>query len=711
MASYGKLFFHIFVLTGLALSPLYGVLSAEPNFFLAHRSEPMDFIVLTGMISFVFPFVLATVVTLVLYFSGRKQTLAIKIFITFFAALVLLPIVKKFTAGSIPGTVILVVSIGLAFSLAYCKFSGPKLFLNYISPAILFFPVFFFFAPQIFVLVVPEYTQADYPMVSIPKNTPVVFLLFDEFPLSSILNEDLMIDKDAFPNFARLANISHWFRNASTNYGFTGPAIQNILTGVEQDNSRFGTYKYFPKNLFTLLGHDYQVEAHESALRLCPPHICLNHQETEEIKYTKMFWKDVGAVYLNLILPQPKSFGVPVISQSYKNFWDQKVGEGVNSGTQKPIVRKEFLIPMFESEFVQKQVEAREDLFQTFTGKITSKPGKKFYFLHILLPHMPYRFLSSGKKYDLTGSTDIIGFNEEIPKGGIWGKEKWLIKIQHQKLLNQVAYTDYLFGKLLDQLEEKNILDSALFILAADHGASIEEEVFRREVDDNSLADIASVPLFIKLPGQKKGTVSDFPATLEDILPTLADVLDIKIPWKMTGHSLLDLPSGTRERIIHDSEMNAYPVPDDLRENLLIGVKRKQRIFGKFKDWAGFRLRDERSNIFMDKSVTEFSVQAMESVQIKLDLGPRIETKPGFLPAIVQGRVTGIKNKDEWNTLIAVNGVFQAVSPIIKISDQEKILAFLPEKAFKEGGNDVEVYLMRKPFEKGAKIFKPHLIQ
>ena len=90
MASYGKLFFHIFVLTGLALSPLYGVLSAEPNFFLAHRSEPMDFIVLTGMISFVFPFVLATVVTLVLYFSGRKQTLAIKIFITFFAVFYLL---------------------------------------------------------------------------------------------------------------------------------------------------------------------------------------------------------------------------------------------------------------------------------------------------------------------------------------------------------------------------------------------------------------------------------------------------------------------------------------------------------------------------------------------------------------------------------------------------------------------------------------------
>ena len=303
------------------------------------------------------------------------------------------------------------------------------------------------------------------------------------------------------------------------------------------------------------------------------------------------------------------------------------------------------------------------------------------------------------------------GFNEEIPKGGIWGKEQWLIKIQLQKLLNQVAYTDSLLGKFLDRLEEKNILNSALFILAADHGATIKEEVFRREVDGNSLADIASVPLFIKLPGQKKGTVSDLPATLEDILPTLADVLDIKIPWKITGPSLLDLPSGKRERIIPDSKMTAFPVPYDLRDNLLNGVQKKQTNFGKFKDWAGFRLRDEQSNIFMDKSVSEFSVQAMESVQIKLDLGPRIETKPGFLPAIVQGRVIAIKNKDEWNTLIAVNGVFQAVSPIIKISDQANILAFLPEKAFKEGSNDVEVYLTKKPFEEGAKIFKPHLIQ
>ena len=60
MASCGKLFFHIFVLTGLALSPLYGVLSAEP-FFWVHNSDSTDIIVLIAMVSLVFPLIVAKI--------------------------------------------------------------------------------------------------------------------------------------------------------------------------------------------------------------------------------------------------------------------------------------------------------------------------------------------------------------------------------------------------------------------------------------------------------------------------------------------------------------------------------------------------------------------------------------------------------------------------------------------------------------------------
>jgi hypothetical protein len=709
MNSFRKIFFHIFVLAGLGLSPLYGVLSKEPNFFLAHNSDPNDFIVLIGVVSFVFPLVIASGVTLFLCFFSSYKVLVVRFFVAFLAALVLLPFVKKLTGESISGSFIVVGFLGVVFSVFYGKLLAPKLFLNYISPALIMFPVLFFFEPKIFVLAVPEYSETDYPTISIPSEIPVVFILFDEFPLSSLLNENLGIDQQAFPNFHRLASKAHWFRNASSSYAFTGHSIRSIFTGKRQDNSRFGTYKYFPNNLFTLLGHDYKVEAHESALRLCPPNICLDDQESERTRDVETFWKDLGGIYLNLILPQPKSFYIPDVSQSFKDFWGQNNEKAGISAKQKLFVRSEFLVPITEPDFEQKQIGGRGGIFQVFLSKLSSMPKKKFYFLHILFPHQPYRFLSSGKKYDLNGKLDYIGLIGESPKGGTWGNEKWLINIQNQKLLNQVGYTDYLLGQLLDKLEANNLLNPALFILAADHGVSVKEGGFRREVRDESLSNIASVPLFIKLPGQEEGAVSDLPATLLDILPTLADVLDVEVPWEMTGHSLLNFPPGKRGRIIHGYQFQAYPVPEDLKPGLRVEVKRKHDLFGKFEGWDKFRLLDKNSKTFMDEPVSKFKVQAMESVQVKLDLGSRVKAKPDFLPAIVQGQITGIKNSAGWSTLIAVNGVFRAVSPIVKIKNQEKILAFLPEIAFKEGDNDVAVYLTRKPFVNGGEIFKPLL--
>ena len=709
MNSLRKTFFHSFVLAGLALSPLYGVLSEAPNFFLVHNSGPNDFVMLIAMVSFVFPLVIASGVTLTLKMFSRQKVLGARVFIALLAALVLFPFVKNMMGENVLGTFIVAALLGMAFSFVYGKFLGPKLFLNYISPAILVLPALFLFEPKIFVLAVPEISEADYPVVSIPSDTPVVFILFDEFPLSSILNEDLMIDKQAFPNFERLASKSHWFRNASTNYAYTGHAIRSVFTGARQGNARIGTYKYYPNNLFTLLGHDYQVEAHESALRLCPPHICIDEQEAKGLEKITMFWKDVGAVYLNLILPQARRFGVPGVSQGYKNFWSRKVGEDTVPGAQIDLVRKEFKIPIFDPGFEAREIEGREDIFENFLNGFSSTPKKKFYFLHILFPHQPYRFLSSGQKYDLAGEFDSLGLDEKKAKGGMWGKEEWLINIQYQKLMNQVGYTDSLLGKLLDRLEGSDLLNKALFILAADHGVNIRAGGFRREPRGESVSDIASLPLFIKLPDQNKRVVSDLPATLLDILPTLADVLDVKVPWAIAGHSLFEFPSREQGRVIYDYELEAYPIPENVKKPLMAAVKRKRDLFGKFEGWGKFRLQDEKSQFFMDKPVSEFQAQAIESVQVKLDLGSRVEARPGFLPAIVQGRITGIKNRTEWSTLIAVNGVFRAVSPIVKINDYEKILAFLPEVAFKEGGNVVEVYVIRKTWVKGGDIFKPVL--
>ncbi len=701
--------FHFFVLSGLALSPLYGVLSKEPSFFWVHNLEPLGFLLLICFLSIVFPLIIAIASTFFVNGFPKFREVLQNVILSFLMVLVSLPYIKRILDDSLLGPILIAVFIGIVFSYCYKKYAGPGLFLSYISPSILIFPVLFVFVPQIFVLIFPKNVEVNYPKVSIPSNTPVIFILFDEFPLSSLLNKELLIDEVAFPNFKKLADNSHWFRNTSANYAWTGHAVMSALTGVAQKNSLLGTYRNFPNNLFTLMGHEYQVKGYESALRLCPPHICENQQVGKDWDETKIFWMDIVAIYLNLILPQANKFGVPDISQSYKDFWSENKGEVGGSKKTKVFVKKEFNIPMFESEFGTEVMAGREELMVEFLEGIKSEPKKAFNFLHILLPHMPYRFLSSGKQYDLSGEYDLIGLDQKASKGGTWENSEWLTRIQYQKFLNQVAYTDRLLGNIIGRLEELGIFDSSLFILSADHGVHIKEKGLRRKVNYENLGDIAPIPLFIKLPHQKKGEINDIPATSGDIVPTLADFLKIKVPWEMVGHSLFKESIGERKRYIQDFEINSYKVPKDLKPHLFAAVERKQQLFGEFQGWDSFRLQGITSGELLDQPVSKFQIQPFEEVQVHMKTESQIQTRPGYLPAIVQGQITGLDSKEDWRALIAVNGIFQAESPVMERENKKNILGFLPEQAFKDGDNKIEVYLLKKPFAKPFKVFKPRL--
>jgi arylsulfatase A-like enzyme len=45
------------------------------------------------------------------------------------------------------------------------------------------------------------------------------------------------------------------------------------------------------------------------------------------------------------------------------------------------------------------------------------------------------------------------------------------------------------------------------------------------------------VPLFVKRPGQHRGRRSRAFARTTDILPTIADVLNLRVPWRTAGRS------------------------------------------------------------------------------------------------------------------------------------------------------------------------------
>ncbi len=163
--------------------------------------------------------------------------------------------------------------------------------------------------------------------------------------------------------------------------------------------------------------------------------------------------------------------------------------------------------------------------------------------IHAELPHAPWQYMPSGLRY----SRAILG---RVP-----GSETWLdspgYPIQAlQRLTLQLEYTDRLVGKLIDRLRRLGLYDKALFIVLADHGASHIPGHSHRLLGDppdpvNSGA-IVHVPLFVKLPGERRGRTIDRPVRTIDVVPTIADVLGFHIPWKVDGSSLFGLDSNPK---------------------------------------------------------------------------------------------------------------------------------------------------------------------
>ena len=67
--------------------------------------------------------------------------------------------------------------------------------------------------------------------VAVRTSTPVVLVVFDEFPVSSLLRADGSLDAVRYPSFASLARDGVWYPRATTVHEFTTQAVPAVLTG------------------------------------------------------------------------------------------------------------------------------------------------------------------------------------------------------------------------------------------------------------------------------------------------------------------------------------------------------------------------------------------------------------------------------------------------------------------------------------------------
>ncbi len=158
-------------------------------------------------------------------------------------------------------------------AIVYLRFDGARQLLRILAFAAPVIAGLFLFTDPISSFTFPE--GVDVPKAQIESKTPVVVLIFDEFPMTALLNDHEQVDAKRFPNFAALSRHSDWFRNALTVADTTEQAVPAILTGDFPKPNGVASYTDHPRNLFTLFdSSSYRLNISESETDLCPPDVC-----------------------------------------------------------------------------------------------------------------------------------------------------------------------------------------------------------------------------------------------------------------------------------------------------------------------------------------------------------------------------------------------------------------------------------------------------
>ena len=126
-------------------------------------------------------------------------------------------------------------------------------------------------------------------------------------------------------------------------------------------------------------------------------------------------------------------------------------------------------------------------------------PRPTLWFKHVLLPHVPWQFYPSGRRYRRHAPEPIPGLNGETGFG-----VPWLVKVSYQRHLLQLGLADRLLGELLARLRRLGLYGDALVVVVADHGIGFHVGMDRRSVTPRNAQDLAPVPLLVKLPGQRR---------------------------------------------------------------------------------------------------------------------------------------------------------------------------------------------------------------
>ena len=661
---------HLAGLSALAVAqPLFDLLARNAEFFAVRGSTRWDIVFFAVGLVVLPPLLLVGVEALAGLAHPRAATGAHLIFLGALVGLLVMQAVRSSDFEAAP-VLALAGATGVAAAAVYAYARPARMLLTVLAAAPLVFAGLFLLESPVSRLVLhgtPEPRLAE-----VPSTAPVVMVVFDELPTVSLMDAEGEIDDERYPNFARLAGDATWYRNATTVHEWTTGAVPAILTGRRPETDDLPLYLDHPDNLFTLLGGGYQLRVMESQTHLCPDDLCNEDREPLPQRVGSLL-SDLSIVYGHLVLPEGMSARLPSVTSSWRDF-------GAEEG---PVVR----LQRGPSEPGGRATDyiGRDGEVQAFVDGLEA-PGRRptLYFLHSLLPHHPWEYLPNGKVYASNLGTQPGMVDER------WVGDPQLAIQGHQRHLLQVGYVDLLLGRILDRLEATGLYEDALIVLVADHGTSFRPHGERRRIHGGNMAEIAFVPLFVKAPAQTAGRVVDEHVRTIDVLPTMAEILSVEIPWATDGRSVVEPTEGTREVVV--ATYSGEQVTGDLEEMLAERdriLARQVSLFGDGDAAPGLYAAGPRPEL-LGQPVDGLAVSAGGEATFENFGETRYDPESAFAPVRIYGRIRGAPGNQD--IAVAVNGRIVATARSFEFNGETLVSTLAPEDAFRPGENSIRVY-------------------
>ena len=655
---------HLLVLCSFALAqPLFDLIARNPEFFATRGSTGAEIIAFAAAITLLPPAVLLVAEALAGLASERLRGALHLTLVAALVALVALPPLARLADG--PPALLLVAAalLGAGAALAYRRVGAVR---SLVTVAVFAPPLF----AGLFLLASPlaRLVVAGEPVVAsaeVSARTPVVVLVMDELPVTSLMDGRRRIDAVRYPSFASLARGSTWFRNATTPHGVSPSAVPAILTGRYVANEKLPVLRDHPQNLFTLLAGSYRLNVFEEVTELCPRERCRRARDPLAVRLASLL-SDASVAYGHVVAPPDLRDRLPSITGTWRNFG---AGEERSPTRDVPVIRSD--------------QSARLD---RFIAAVEPSSRPTLHFLHLLLPHGPWKRLPSGRRYD--DSNAYPGLRDER-----WSADPWVVTQAYQRHLLQLGFADRELGRLVAHLKRTGLYDRSLLVVTSDHGVSFQPGGWRRPVSPGNVQDVAPVAMFVKAPGQRRGRVDDGAVRTIDLLPTIADLLDVPLRAPVDGRSAFARPRPQRRRldVMTDSGARIELDPDELERDKAATLERKLALFGSGRDGPGLFGIGPNPELIGRVPGTVPHAQGARVEIADAELLRSVDRSAGFLPARITGRVTGEDAARRRDLAIVLNGRVAAVSRTYTTAGRPWFSAIVPESGLRDGANDVDV--------------------